>query len=216
MMEATLGTRLSKDTGSCTIAVCALVVASGCASTPIYRSSGPAERGEIAIASDIELATEVDFGSGSLGVLFVKERSHSGVAQNVLFVARSGPAGRGSADVSLYSLRRTASVSLEQARRLLVAIDTFLALAPESLGRTKMFNFELSAGPVDVSVGSSNHHPFIEITFSVIYSVTNAGKYFALVVPSPDEEKGFWTLELKQNEVKALREAIDAAIAKVG
>src|SRR2546430_13190052 len=120
-MEVPLGPRLNNDASSWTIALCVLVAAAGCASRPIYRSSGPADRGEIAIASDIELATEVDFGSGSLGVLYVKERSHSGVAQNVLFAARSGPAGRGSGDVTLYNLRRTASVSLEQARRLLGA-----------------------------------------------------------------------------------------------
>jgi hypothetical protein len=190
-----------------------LVVVAACAPPTVYRSSGPEVRGEVSITSDVELVSELDMRTWSLGVLYAKERSHTGVLQNVLFAARSGgPAS--AARVTAYSLRRTASISLEQARRLLVAVDTFLGMDAASLGPMKLFNFELSAGPLDVAVGPPDHHPFTQITFSVICSVTTAGKYFALMVPRPDDERMFWTIELSQEGVQALRQAIDSAVKK--
>lgn len=190
-------------------AICLALVIS-CVAPTVYRSSGPETRGERAIASDIELAREFSIRGGlSLGALYAKERSHTGVAQNLLFALRPTLAA---ASVTSYNLRRTTSISLEQGQRLLLAIDKFIATDPASLGPTKLFNFELSAGPIDESVGPPDHHPFLHVTFSVICSVTASGKYFALTVPAPNHEGAFETLEFDGDSIQALRQAIDSAI----
>jgi hypothetical protein len=190
----------------------AFIAISACAPPTIYRSSGLEARGERAIESDIELASELKFRDGwSLGVLYSKERQGDRVAQNLLFALKPTVSA---STVASYDLRHTASISLEQGRRLLLAIDKFIGIDTASLGPAKMFNFELNAGPIDEYVGSPDHHPFRQVTFFVVCSVTASGKYFVLRVPSPDREGLFHTIEFDGDNIQSLRQAIDSAIKK--
>jgi hypothetical protein len=79
---------------------------------------------------------------------------------------------------------------------LKASLDVSLGMDAASLGPMKLFNFELSAGPIDESIGPPEHHPFLQVTFSVICSVTASGKYFAITVPLPNNELFFGPLNL--------------------
>ncbi|HET6450482.1 MAG TPA: hypothetical protein VFI08_04185, partial [Spirochaetia bacterium] len=162
---------------------CAIAL-SGCitANTPVYQSHAPETRGERAISSDIELAKEVDLDNTVLGVFYSHEVYQSGDAQTLLFTRRGktfGSSTTGSMDD--YNLSETASMSVDQGRKLLSAIDNYLSMDPKSLTPSKMFNFELYSGTLDMREGSDKYRPFQDITFVVVCSVTSTKKVFKTV-----------------------------------
>jgi hypothetical protein len=207
------------------ILLSALLALVSCATTPtnsIYQSVAPEVRGERAISSAIELVSEVELETAFLGVFYSKEVYQNGEAQNILFALRgnsvvSKPRGR----ISDYSLRATSSLGADQARKLLSAIDEYLAKDPATVKPAQMYNFELYSGIVDMSKGSENYRPFAELTFSVIFSVTNSGKSFKTVFPYTVTSlygytsTGYMTYDLTMAQVQKLRDAIKAGLDKV-
>jgi hypothetical protein len=109
---------------------------------------------------------------------------------------------------------------VDQARQLLGALDTFIATDPKSLPPTRMISFELDSGTVDARQGSERYRPLTEVTFVVAFSVTNAGKSFRTVFPPAvagsgnTRQTGSQTLDLREIQVKRLRDAIAAAVDK--
>jgi hypothetical protein len=203
-----------------------LILLSSCFSigggTPVYQSNAPEIRGERAISSDIELVKEVDLGGSTLGVFYSHEVYASGDAQTVLFTRR-GSSGLGSSakgTMNDYDLSETASLSVEQARKLRTAIDNYLSMDTKSLAATKMFNFELYSGILDMSAGTEKYRPFRDLTFLVVCSVTNTRKTFKTVFPTTSYDLYgrrsvyYATFELKPEQVQSLREAVDAALGK--
>ncbi len=111
---------------------CLLALAS-CTTTEnsIYQSVAPEARGERAISSAIELIAEVDIETAWLGVFYSREVFSSGEAQNVLFTVRAKSLSFSKAQgrITDFSLRRTSSLSVEQAERFLAAIEEYLGKA---------------------------------------------------------------------------------------
>jgi hypothetical protein len=208
---------------SIVLALSALALAS-CATTQnsVYQSKAPEARGERAIASSIELVKEVDLGDSILGVFFSRETYQSGEAQNLLFTRRQSSAfGKktGGAIVD-YDLSRTSSLSADQGRKFLNAIDEYLGTDPKALPAEKMVNFELYSGTLDMTSGDEHYRPFDELTFIVIASVTNKGKSFRTIFPGyiadmyGRRRATYASYELKEDQVKNLREAVNSALAK--
>ncbi|HTP59770.1 MAG TPA: hypothetical protein VMM82_12690 [Spirochaetia bacterium] len=191
----------------------------GGTSTPVYQSHAPEVRGERAISSNIELAKEVDLEGSWLGVFYSHEVYASGDVQTILFARRdkSGPE-KGSMDD--FDLSGTTSMSTDQARKFVSAIDNYLAMDTKSLSPTKMYNFELYSGTLDMSAGTEKYRPFQDITFVVVCSVTNTKKIFKTVFPSTAYDGygrryvTYQTFELKQPQVENLRKAVAAALDK--
>ncbi len=190
-------------------------------STPVYQSNAPEIRGERAISSNIELAKEVDLGGSILGVFYSHEVYASGDVQTLLFTRRAnalGTTARGSMDD--YDLSETASLSVDQGRKLRGAIDNYLSMDPKSLTPDKMFNFELYSGILDMSAGSDRYRPFRDVTFVVVCSVTSTRKTFKTVFPTTSYDLYgrrsvyYATFDLKPEQVKSLLDAVDAALAK--
>jgi hypothetical protein len=203
------------------LAVACVCVLASCASTGPYRSSAPEERGERAISSNIELVKEVDLVRSTLGVFYSHEVYESGDAQLLLFTLRRtrGFSVTGKETIDNYDLSRTASLSVDQAKKFLSAIDNYLAMDTKSLAAVKMFNFELYSGILDMTTGNEKHRPFRDLTFIVICSVTNAKKSFKTVLPQAASNLyGRYTLyetfDLNPEQVQDLRQAISAALDK--
>lgn len=208
------------------LSVCVLVLSScfsmGGTSTPVYQSHAPEVRGERAISSNIELAKEVDLESSMLGVFYSHEVYLSGDVQTLLFARRDkgGLGAKAEGTMDDYDLSETASMSVDQARRFLTAIDNYTAMDSKSLTPAKMFNFELYSGTLDMSEGTEKYRPFRDITFVVVCSVTNTKKIFKTVFPTTTYDTygrrytTYATFELKPEQVKKLREAIAAALDK--
>ena len=114
------------------------------AENSLYQSNAPETRGERAISSTIELVKEVKLGESTLGVFFSREVFHNGSAENVLFTRRSEGAfgSKATAAITDYNLAEISSLSVEQARKFLDAIDTFLATDPKTLSPTQMANLD--------------------------------------------------------------------------
>jgi hypothetical protein len=192
------------------------------AGTPVYQSNAPETRGERAISSDIELVKEVDLGGSALGVFYSHEVYASGDVQTLLFTRRGSPGLASSAQGSMkdYDLSETASLSVDQARKLQSAIDNYLSMDTGSMAPTKMFNFELYSGILDMSAGSERYRPFRDITFVVVCSVTSAKKVFKTVFPTTSYDLYgrrsvyYSTFELKPEQVQSLRDAVSAALGK--
>ena len=203
--------------------VCVFVLAlSSCfsmggANTPVYQSHAPEARGERAISSNIELAQEVDLQGSWLGVFYSHEVYESGDVQTILFARRDkgGPA-KGTMDD--YDLSETTSMSVDQAKKFLAAIDNYLAMDVKSLTPSKMYNFELYTGTLDMIAGTEKYRPFQDITFVVVCSVTNTKKVFKTVFPSTEYDSSgrrlvtYQTFELKIPQVENLRKAVASAI----
>jgi hypothetical protein len=191
----------------------------GGASTPVYQSHAPEVRGERAISSNIELAKEVDLEGSWLGVFYSHEVYASGDVQTVLFARRdkSGPA-KGTMDD--FDMSGTTSMSTDQARKFVSAIDNYLAMDTKNLSPSKMYNFELYSGTLDMSAGTDKYRPFQDITFVVVCSVTNTKKVFKTVFPSTAYDgygrryTTYQVFELKPNQVEDLRKAVAAALDK--
>ena len=119
-----------------------------------------------------------------------------------------------------YNLSETASMSVEQARKLLSAIENYLAMDPKSLSASKMFNFELYSGILDMTAGTEKYRPFRNITFVVVCSVTNTKKVFKTIFPTTTYDLygrasiSYQTYELKPEQVRSLGEAVSAALDK--
>lgn len=203
--------------------VCVLVLSScfGMPSTPVYQSHAPEVRGERAISSNIELAKEVDLDSSILGVFYSHETYASGDVQTILFARRDkgfGNTKQGTMDD--YDLSTTTSMSVDQAKKFLGAIDNYLAMDVKSLSPSKMYNFELYSGTLDMSAGNEKYRPFQDITFVVVCSVTNTKKIFKTVFPSTAYDAygrryvTYQTFELKPPQVDNLRKAVSAALDK--
>ena len=83
-----------------------------------------------------------------------------------------------------------------------------------------MFNFKLYSGTLDMTVGSDKHHPFRDLTFIVICSVTNKKKSFKTVFPETVSDlcgrgrTSYITYDLDPERVRHLREAISDALAR--
>lgn len=114
----------------------------------MYQSRAPEDRGERAVSSNIELVKEVDLEGYTLGVFYSHEVYASGDSQLLLFTRRYNPslskASKGKIDD--YDLSTTASLSVDQAKKFLGAIDNYLAMDTKSVDPAKMFNFELYSG----------------------------------------------------------------------
>ncbi|MGD0724980.1 MAG: hypothetical protein ABSB63_05395 [Spirochaetia bacterium] len=199
-------------------------VLSSCMSTgtSVYQSRAPETRGERAISSNIELVSEVDLDASMLGVFYSRETYKNGDAQTLLFTQR-GKGGFGSkaeGSIKDYDLSETASLSVEQARKFLSAIEQFIAMDPKSLAPSKMFNFELYSGTLDMTEGNEKYRPFKDLTFIVICSVTNAGKTFKTVFPITvtnlygNRMTSYKTFDLTTEQVQKFHDALTAALAK--
>jgi hypothetical protein len=208
---------------SLAVACACVLVFSSCSSTgPVYQSTAPEDRGERAISSDIELVKEVDLEGSVLGVFYSHEVYESGNAQLLLFTRRDASFGgqTGTGTMDDYDLSNTASLSVDQAKKFLSAIDNYLAMEPKSLAPAKLFNFELYSGILDVTTGNEKHRPFRELTFIVICSVTNTKKSFKTVFPEVESDlygrrsTSYKTFDLKPEQVQNLRQAISAALDK--
>jgi len=160
---------------------------------------------------------------GLLWAFSSHEVYESGDSQLLLFTRREVTAfgdqtGKGTMDD--YDLSRTASLSVDQARKFLSAIDNYLEMDPKSLAPARMFNFELYSGILDMTVGNEKHRPFRELTFIVICSVTNTKKSFKTVFPEVESDlygrryPPYKTFDLKTEQVQNLRQAISAALDK--
>jgi len=206
---------------------CCLALLASCATfdnaeNSLYQSNAPEIRGERAISSSIELIKEVNLGESVLGVFFSHEVFQNGSAENVLFTRRSdsGLSAKTTASIVDYDLSEISSLSVEQAKKLLDAIDTFLKTDSKSLSPAQMVNFELYSGTLDMSAGSDKYRPFKKITFIVVCSVTSAKKSFKTVFPgSVSDMTGnrvtvYATIDLKTEQVQDLRAAIAAALGK--
>ncbi len=201
-----------------------LLALGGCTTTgnSIYQSVAPEARGERAISSSIELIAEVDLATAWLGVFYSREVFHAGEAQNVLFTMRSQSFAGGKAQgrITDYSLRETASLSVEQAQRFLDAIVEYLGKDSASLKPSEMLSFELYSGTLDMSAGSETYRPFHDLTFMAICSVTSTGKKFTTVFPYTvtslygGQSTGYLNYDLTNAQVQKLRDAIVAALAK--
>ncbi|HEY9594566.1 MAG TPA: hypothetical protein VHE79_08815 [Spirochaetia bacterium] len=207
------------------VVLVAAAVLSSCMSAPprnsLYRSNAPEVRGERAISSNIELVSEVNLDSTTLGVFYAREVYGSGDTQTLLFTQKAKGFGDSKklSPVTDYDLSETSSLTVAQGRKLLGAIEEYLAKDPKSLAPTQMFNFELYSGTVDMSKGSDKYRPFSDITFVVVCSVTNSGKSFKTVFPSIvmgmyGPQYNYYPIELKDDQVKSLRDAIKAALDK--
>jgi len=207
----------------CILPLCLVALAS-CTTVQnsVYQSSAPEIRGERAISSKIELVSEVSLGASILGIFYSKEVFQSGDAQTLLFTRRP-PAGFGSkarGTVNNYNLGETSSLSVEQARKFVSAIDDFLSTDPKSLTPDQMYNFELYSGTLDMSAGSERYRPFKDVTFIVVCAVTSAKKSFKTVFPGSVTDlygrhmTTYDTFDLTEEQVKKLRDAISAALDK--
>jgi hypothetical protein len=191
-------------------------------SNPVYQSRAPEARGERAISSDIELVREVNLDGSLLGVFYAHEVYQSGDVHTVLFTRRAAAAFGGGAKGTMddYDLSETASMSVDQARKFLKAIDNFSAMEPKSMASTKMYNFELYSGTLDLKEGSEKYRPFQDVTFVVVCSVTTTKKVFKTVFPTTmydfygRRSISYATFELKPEQVKNLRDAVAAALEK--
>ena len=189
------------------------------ANTPVYQSRAPEVRAERAISSNIELAQEVDMEGSWLGVFYSHEVYQSGDVQTVLFARRDkgGPA-KGTMDD--YDLSETSSMSVDQAKKFLAAIDNYLAMDIKSLTPSKMYNFELYSGTLDMSAGTEKYRPFQDITLVVVCSVTNTKKVFKTAFPDIAYDGSgrrlvtYRTFELKIPQVESLRKAIAVSVDK--
>jgi hypothetical protein len=204
------------------VLLCALLV--GCATVPrensVYQSNAPEVRGERAISSNIELAAEVDLGGSTLGVFYASEVYQNGSAQTLLFTRRIPAAFSDRAGtITDYDLSETSSLSVDQGRKLLGAVEEYLAKDPKTLQPSQMFNFELYSGTVDMSVGT-DYHPFKEVTFAVVCSVTSTGKRFRTVFPIVQtnlyqvKSTSYQTFDLTPEQVQKLHDALKQALAK--
>lgn len=195
----------------------------GCTTTDsINQSVAPETRGERAIWSAIELVSEVPLESSVLGVFYSKEVYQDGEAQNILFALRTKPFldSKAQGRITDYSLRETASLSVDQADKFVAAIEQYLARDLASVTPAQMFNFELYSGILDMTRGNGDYHPLSELTFLVICTVTNAGKSFKTVFPitttslSGIRSTTYVTHDLDLDQVQALRNAIEAGLEK--
>jgi hypothetical protein len=206
---------------------CCLALLASCstfdnAENSLYQSNAPEIRGERAISSSIELIKEVNLGESVLGVFFSHEVFQNGSAENVLFTRRSdsGLTAKKTASIVDYDLSEISSLSVEQARKLLDAIDTFLKTDPKSLSPAQMVNFELYSGTLDMSAGSDKYRPFKKITFIVVCSVTSTKKSFKTVFPGTVSDLTgnrvtlYSDFSLTTEQVQDLRGAIAAALGK--
>jgi hypothetical protein len=201
-----------------------VLVLSSCMSTgnSVYQSRAPEIRGERAISSNIELVNEVDLDASMLGVFYSRETYKNGDAQTLLFTQRvkGGFASKAEGSIKDYDLSETASLSVDQARKFLSAIDEFIAMDPKTLAPTKMFNFELYSGTLDMTEGTEKYRPFKDLTFIVICSVTNAGKTFKTVFPGTvtnlygNRMTVYRTFDLTMPQVQNFHDAITAALGK--
>lgn len=201
-----------------------VLVLSSCMSTgnSVYQSHAPEIRGERAISSNIELVNEVDLDNSVLGVFYSRETYQSGDAQTLLFTQRGkgGFMSNSQGAIKDYDLSETASLSVEQARKFLNAIDQFIEMDPKTLAPSKMFNFELYSGTLDMTAGTEKYRPFKDLTFIVICSVTNAGKSFKTVFPVTmtnlygNRSTEYRTFDFSTVQVQKLHDAIAAALAK--
>ena len=204
------------------VLLCAVLV--GCASIPkensVYQSDAPEVRGERAISSNIELASEVDLGGSTLGVFYASEVYQNGSAQTLLFTRRNSAVFSGKpGTITDYDLSETSSLSVEQGSKLLGAVEEYLAKDPKTLQPSQMFNFELYSGTVDMSVGT-DYHPFKDVTFAVVCSVTTTGKRFRTVFPIVQtnlyqvKTTSYQTFDLTPEQVQKLHDALKLAISK--
>ncbi len=109
---------------------------------------------------------------------------------------------------------------MDQARQLLDAVDDFIAADPKSFPPTRMLSYELDSGTLDLREGNDRYRPLRDVTFVVVFSVTNAGKSFKTVFPpavagsSNTRQTGNLTFDLSEDQVRKLRDAIAAAVDK--
>jgi len=201
------------------LTVCALALSSCATDTTIYRSQAPEERGERAISSNIDLVGEIELRSALLGVFFSEESFQGGGVENILFSVRSG-FGLGGGTISAYDLFDATSLSVQQARKFLTAIDAYLAMDPKTLTDAQMFNFELYSGILDMTAGTERFHPFRDLTFIAICTVKKTGKSFKTVFPTTltnlygQVRRTYDTYTLEDKEVGKLRDAIETALKK--
>jgi hypothetical protein len=177
-------------------------------STPTYISSAPEARGERAILSNIELVGEVGLSGATLGVFYSHEVYKNGSADNLLFRLKDG--GFGASGISAYSLFNAASITSDQANKLLTALDDYISKQPKDLAKDKLYNFELYAGILEPGK-EGEYRKFDEVTFILVYSITSKAKNFKTFFPGPN---GYAPYDLNESQVKALREMVNNALMR--
>lgn len=175
---------------------------------PSYSSNAPEERGERAILSNIEMIGETKLKSQTLGVFRSVETFASGRAENILFALRSHDSLSGESRIDDYSFYNAGSITLDQANKLISALDDYLSKKPESLTKDQLYNFELVAGILDMTA-ENTYRRFQDVTFVINYSVTNKGKIFRTIFPGTT---GYIYFELTDAQVQSLRDTIAKAL----
>ncbi len=117
-------------------------------------------------------------------------------------------------------MSQTSSLSVDQGRKLLGALEEYISKDPKSLSPSQMFNFELYSGTVDMSMGTDRYRPFKDVTFAVVCSVTSNGKRFRTVFPIVQtnlygiKTTSYETFDLTPEQVQKLHDAVKEALAK--
>jgi len=195
-----------------------VAVLSSCSTTGLYQSTAPETRGERGISSNIELVKEVALERDTLGVFYSREIHETGGEQVLLFRLRGSAGRQGTMDD--YDLSRPPSLSVDQAKKFVAAIDNWLGTDPKSLAPSRMYNFELYSGTVDVTVGNEAYHPFKDLKLIVLCSVTDTKKSFKAIFQNMTSDItwprsiSYRTFDLTAQQVQSLRQAISEAINK--
>jgi hypothetical protein len=207
------------------LAVCLLALCSCATTQTSYESRSDQPRGARSINSDIEMVGEVEVikSSLSLGVFFSKESLQDREEETILIAARNRTYSKGTfvgGTISLYDMAKTASLNVDNAKRLLSAIDAYLAMDPKSLAPTRMLNSEQYFGILDPAAGTEKQHPFKELTLIAISTVSSSGRFFKIVLPRTttsfygQKRELYDTYVLDEKEVSRLGAAITAALSK--
>lgn len=186
------------------------------ANVPLYKSNAIEERGERTIISDIQLVGEAQIGKNAIGVFFSRETHQTGQAENILFVIRT--LNTRQTGLAAYELGNAASISISQAEKLIKALDQYIATNPKDIGKDKLLNFELYAGLLNMNKDSS-YRQLTDITFALIYAITDKAKLFLTRLPYAYMDKTGLTyfnttnIELDDTQVNNLRVVLVKAVA---
>jgi hypothetical protein len=176
---------------------------------PSYSSSAPEERGERAILSTVKLEGEIQIGLEYLGIFSSHEKYVGGIKENILFVLKGNGLMLneiiGSKGIGQYRFDNVGSITIDQATKLILALNDYLSKSKTEFDNNQLYNFELITGVIDTE-SKSEWKRFKEITFIINYSITNKNKTFRTIFSGI---KGYQYYELKDEQVLALKNIIE-------
>jgi len=176
---------------------------------PAYRSTVLDERGEVAILSVIKLEGEVNLGNQELGIFSSIEKSQFANKKLVLFVLKYLDyeiVKTNNKGIDAYNFTKFGSITMEQAKNLILALDDYLNKKPSEFQKNELYNFELTTGLID-----SERQRIKEVTFIINYSISNSGKVFRTIFAGA---KGYHYYELKEEDVRKMRNIINDIVLK--